>query len=95
MHRNPSGHTSAKVLLSVVLLVAVRPAAVGAQKPAPTVDVKITLAGDSIVNRRLPTISRMPSGGASRLEVAAYRRYHLSDINRLPNYRAHERIRGI
>ena len=63
MHRNPSGHTSAKVLLSVVLLVAVRPAAVGAQKPAPTVDVKITLAGDSIVNRRLSVFDDPASTG--------------------------------
>src|ERR1700722_1915723 len=45
MHRNLSGQASAKVLLSLALFGAVRPAAAGAQKPGPTGDVKITLAG--------------------------------------------------
>jgi len=32
---------------------------------------------------------------ATRLEKTKHERYHLSDLNRLPNYKTHERIRGI
>jgi poly-gamma-glutamate capsule biosynthesis protein CapA/YwtB (metallophosphatase superfamily) len=63
MHRNLSGQASAKVLLSLALFGAVRPAAAGAQKPGPTGDVKITLAGDSIVNRRLSVFDDPSSTG--------------------------------
>lgn len=54
MRGNLSAQVSAMVLLSFsALLVAVRPAAAGAQEPASSADIKITLAGDSIINRRL------------------------------------------
>jgi len=63
MQRNLSGQASAKVLLSLALLVLARPAAAGAQKPGLTDDMKITLAGDSIVNRRLSVFDDPSSKG--------------------------------
>ena len=53
----------ARVLLSLSLLVAMRTTATEAQKPAPAEDVKITLAGDSIVNRRLSVYDDPASTG--------------------------------
>jgi hypothetical protein len=55
------GRTSATVLLGLVLVTA-GPAA-GAQKPAATDDIKITLAGDSIVNRKLSVFDDPASTG--------------------------------
>jgi hypothetical protein len=63
MLRKLSRHTSALVLLSLVPLAAVRPAAASAQKLIPTEEVKITLAGDSIVNRRLSVFNDPASTG--------------------------------
>ncbi len=59
--KNLSGCTSAKVLLSL-LLVVVGPAA-AAQKTAPAKGIKITLAGDSIVNRKLSAFDDPASTG--------------------------------
>jgi poly-gamma-glutamate synthesis protein (capsule biosynthesis protein) len=61
MHRSLSGRATAKVLLS--LLLAAMVTAAGAQKPAATEDARITLAGDSIVNRKLSVFDDPSSTG--------------------------------
>jgi poly-gamma-glutamate synthesis protein (capsule biosynthesis protein) len=63
MHRNPSVHASSKVLLYLSLLVVLWPAGAEAQKPGQAEDVNISLAGDSIVNRRLSAFDDSASTG--------------------------------
>ncbi len=63
MQSHLSQHRFARVLVALALLAVARPTVVGAQKPSPTEDVKITLAGDSIVNRKLSVFDDASSVG--------------------------------
>jgi poly-gamma-glutamate synthesis protein (capsule biosynthesis protein) len=58
-----STHPSSKWMVSLLLLAILRPAAAGGQKASAAADVKFTLAGDSIVNRRLSVFDDPASTG--------------------------------